>query len=220
MALRIDTPSASTRRLLGAGIVAGPVFLGTWLVQALTRDGFEPTRHPVSLLALGEGGWVQIANFVVTGALCVACAEGLRRELGTRWGPRLVAAFGVGLAVAGVFVADAGAGFPAGAPAGAPLMSWHGAVHEVGFLVAQLSWTAAAAVFTRRFAARGQRRAAVATAASLVGALVLAAWPDPASFTVRTAVASAIEFGWLAAVARSTAYSSGRTRSTHEVASS
>jgi hypothetical protein len=48
------------------------------------------------LLSLGDLGWIQIANFVVTGALFVACAVGLRRVLhpgraGT-WGPRLVGA--------------------------------------------------------------------------------------------------------------------------------
>jgi hypothetical protein len=73
------------------------------------------------------------------------------------------------LIVAGVFVTDAGAGFPAGAPAGAPEMSWHGALHEVGYLVVMLSWTAACFVFRRRFAALGQRgwaRVCVATVRS------------------------------------------------------
>jgi hypothetical protein len=51
------------------------------LLQALTRDGFDPTRHPLSLLSLGELGWVQIANFVVTGVLYLACAVGMWRVL-------------------------------------------------------------------------------------------------------------------------------------------
>jgi hypothetical protein len=207
MALHTLTRHPSTRRLLGAGIAAGPLFLGTWLAQALTRDGFDPARHPISLLAVGDGGWVQVANFVVTGALFVACGTGLRRVLDTGpgrvWGPRLVAAFGVGLVVAGVFVTDAGAGFPAGAPDGAPVMSWHGALHEVGYVLAQLSWTAAAAVFARRFVALGRRGAAAATGAAIVAALAIAAWPDPASFTIRIVVASAVQFGFVAALAAS-----------------
>ena len=146
--------SHQTARLLTAGIVAGPLFLVLWALQAFTRDGFDPGRHPISLLSLGDLGWIQIANFVVTGALFVACAVGLRRVLhpgraGT-WGPRLVGALGAGLILAGVFVTDAGAGFPAGAPAGAPEMSWHGALHEVGYLVVMLTWTAACFVFRRR----------------------------------------------------------------------
>ena len=73
--------SHPTVRLLTAGIVAGPLFLVLWALQAFTRDGFDPGRHPISLLSLGDLGWIQIANFVVTGALFVACAVGLRRVL-------------------------------------------------------------------------------------------------------------------------------------------
>src|SRR6188768_2488293 len=132
-------------RLLLLGTVAGPVFITVWLVQALTRDGFDPTRHPLSLLSLGAGGWVQIANFVVTGLLLIGFAAGVRRALhsgraGT-WGPILFAANGIGLIVAGVFVTDAGAGFPPGAPTGPPeSISWHGVLHEVGFAIASVSW--------------------------------------------------------------------------------
>jgi hypothetical protein len=76
---------------------------------------------------------------------------------GGTWGPLLVGGLGVGLILAGIFVTDAGAGFPLGAPAGAPeRLSWHGILHEVGFIVAFLSCMAACLVFARRFAARRQ----------------------------------------------------------------
>jgi hypothetical protein len=201
------TPGVShqTAQLLTAGIVAGPLFLALWALQAFTRDGFDPGRHPISLLRLGDLGWIQIANFVVTGALFVACAVGLRRVLhpgpGETWGPRLVGALGGGLMVAGVFVTDAGAGFPAGAPAGAPEMSWHGALHEVGYVVVMLSWTAVCLVFRRRFAALGQRGWARVCVATVVAALVLSGWPDPDSLTIRIVIATAVQFGFVAAVA-------------------
>jgi hypothetical protein len=133
MARRVLTPDAGapdttpeetskTRRLLACGIVAGPLFLVVALVQAFTRDGFDLSRHPISLLSLGELGWFQIANFIVTGGLYVACAVGMRRVLrhgrGATWGPRLVGALGVGLIMGGVFVTDPGAGFPPGARLG------------------------------------------------------------------------------------------------------
>jgi hypothetical protein len=194
-----------TAWLLTAGIAAGPLFLVVWALQAFTRAGFDPGRHPLSLLSLGDFGWIQIANFVVTGALFVAYAAGLRRVLhagrGGTWGPRLVWAFGAGLIVAGIFVTDAGAGFPPGAPAGAPQMSWHGALHEAGYIVAVLSWTADCLVFRRRFAALGQRGWALACVASLVAALALSAWPDLDSYTTRIVIATAVQFGFLAAVA-------------------
>jgi hypothetical protein len=195
----------STRRQLIAGAAAGPLFLTTWLAQAVTREGFDPSRHPISLLSLGDQGWIQVANFVVTGSLYVAGAVGLRRTLrrgrGRTWGPLLVGGFGVGLALAGVFVTDAGAGFPAGAPAGAPdHFSWHGVLHEVGFGLAQLSWAAATVVLARRFANQRRWGWTVACLAGLVGALTIVGWPDLNSFAVRSTVATAVEMGLLTAV--------------------
>jgi hypothetical membrane protein len=193
-------------KLLACGVLAGPLFFAVSLAQAFTRDWFDPTYHPISLLSLGDLGWIQIANFIVTGALLIACAVGMWRVLhpgraGT-WGPILVAASGIGLIVAGVFVSDAGAGFPPGTPDGPPEhFSWHGILHEVGFAVTTLSWLAACFVFRRRFAALGQRGWARACVAAPVAVIVVMAWPDVDSLSVRLAVGSAILFGFVAAVA-------------------
>jgi hypothetical protein len=199
--------SAATRtsRLLACGIVAGPLFLTVGLTQAFTRDGYDLGRHPISLLSLGDLGWVQIANFVVTGGLFIASAAGMRRVLhpgraGT-WGPLLVGALGAGLVTAGVFVVDAGAGFPPGAPEGAPEMSWHGVLHEVGFALANLGMVAGCLVFARRFAGRRQRGWAGASVATAASVLVLAAWPDLDGVSVRLVVASAILYGFVGALA-------------------
>lgn len=197
--------ATQTARLLACGIVAGPLFLTVGLTQAFTRDGFDLSRHPLSLLSLGDLGWVQIANFVVTGALFIACAVGMRRVLrpgrGGTWGPRLVGALGAGLVMAGVFVADAGAGFPPGAPAGAPQISWHGVLHEVGFVLSTLGMLAGCLVFARRFAAQGQWGWVVACVASAAAVVVLAAWPDLDGVSVRLVVASAILYGFVGALA-------------------
>jgi hypothetical protein len=194
-----------TSRLLACGIVAGPLFLTVGLTQALTRDGFDLSRHPLSLLSLGGLGWIQIANFVVTGVLFITCAVGMRRVLGPgrggTWGPRLVGALGAGLVMAGVFVADAGAGFPAGAPAGAPQISWHGVLHEVGFVLASLAMLAGFLVFARRFAAQRRWGWVGACVASAVAVLVLATWPDLDGMSVRLVVASAIMYGFVGALA-------------------
>ena len=200
------TPSAETARLLACGVVAGPLFLAVLMIQAFTRDGFDLSRHPISLLSLGGLGWIQIANFVVTGALLVACAIGMRRVLrpgrsGT-WAPRLVGAFGVGLIVAGVFTTDPGAGFPPGAPAVAPdQISWHGILHEVGSGLAFLGMIVGCLVFARRFAALKRRGWVGACVASAAVALVLASWPDADGVSVRLVIASAILFGFVAATA-------------------
>ena len=123
------TPSAAfatiarpTRALLACGVVAGPLFLVAGLAQALTRDGFDLTRHALSLLSNGHLGWIQIGNFLVSGLLTITCAVGMRRVLGRgpggTWGPRLVGIFGTSLVCAGVFRADAADGFPPGTPPG------------------------------------------------------------------------------------------------------
>jgi hypothetical protein len=191
---------------LRAALVAAPLFLTTWALQAMTREGFEPRRHPMSLLSLGEGGWVQIANFVVTGLLLIAAAHGVCQVLqsgpGRTWAPRLLRAFGAGLVIAGVFVTDAGAGFPGGAPAGAPPeLSWHGALHELGFMLTQFSWLGWCAVLARAFSARGERLGAWACLGAAAAALIAAGWPDLETLSLRLVLATAIELVLIASVA-------------------
>src|SRR5258708_21231352 len=72
--------AGQTRRLLRCGIWAGPVFTATFLAEGAARDGYRPLCHPVSSLALGPRGWVQTANFAVTGVLCLAGAAGRGRR--------------------------------------------------------------------------------------------------------------------------------------------
>lgn len=192
------------RNLLYCGIVAGPLFIAAGLIQAFTRTGFDLARHPLSLLSLGSLGWVQIGNFVVSGILYVLGAVGLRAALrqsrGGTWGPLFVGLSGIGLIIAGVFTADPGAGFPPGAPAGAPTMSWHGLLHEIGFMLSFVGAIAACAVFARHYAARGRRGWMVAALAMPVAAIVVAAWPDLNTLSVRLVIATAILFGFLTAV--------------------
>ena len=68
---------------LWAGVAAPVLFTTVYLVEGATRLGYDPLRHQVSLLSLGDRGWVQILNFLVTGALLVVFAIGLR---GWMWG--------------------------------------------------------------------------------------------------------------------------------------
>jgi len=135
----------TTRRLLAAGIVAGPLYVTVAAVQAVTRTGFDIRRHAVSLLSNGELGWIQIANFVVAGLLTVAVAVGMRRVLGSSpggtWGPRLIGVYGLSVVAAGVLVADPGAGFPVGAREVAEV-TWHGIGH---FMAGGLGFPAMAA---------------------------------------------------------------------------
>jgi hypothetical protein len=75
-------PLRITKSLLGYGVIAGPIYVLAAAVQMATRDGFDPTRHAASQLANGDLGWIQIATFLVTGAMTIAAAVGVRRALG------------------------------------------------------------------------------------------------------------------------------------------
>lgn len=158
----VTLPAAriSTRALLTGGAVAGPLYVATWLIQAFTREGFDITRHPASLLANGGPGWIQTANFVVSGLLCIGAAVGLRRTTSGRgrvWGPRLVGAYGVGLLLAAAFPADPGAGFPVGTPADYAEISTRGMGHFVAGTIGFSGLIAACLVFAAHYRALGRR---------------------------------------------------------------
>jgi hypothetical membrane protein len=174
-------PDGSTRTLLTCGVVAGPLYIVVVVLQMLTRDGFDISRHPASLLSNGDLGWIQIANFVASGLLFVAFAMGLHRVLksaagrGRTWGPRLIGVFGAGLVAAAVFSADPVDGFPPGTPVGPPTsVTWQGMLHFLVAGVAFLALIAACFVSARRFAAAGRRGWAGFSAAT--GALFLTTW--------------------------------------------
>jgi hypothetical protein len=172
-----ETSARRTQMLLACGAVAGPLFIVVGLTQALTRAGFDPVKHPASLLSVGDLGWIQITNFVVTGLLFVASAVGMRRALrpgrAATWGPRLIGPFGVALIAGGVFVADPGLGFPPGTPEGVPAeMSWHAAVHAVAPVVGFLALSLACFVFARR--SYGLREPGWATFSVIIGIVIQA----------------------------------------------
>jgi hypothetical protein len=197
---------AKARRLVNAGSLAAPVLVTTWCLQALMRDGYDATRHPMSLLALGEGGFIQIANFVVTGLLVLLLSYSFRllytTGVGHRWVARLVQLTGMGLVAAGVFTADAGAGFPAGAPEGMPDFSVHGILHEISFAVVMLAWSATLFILYRRFRRESNLALQLATVAAFLIVLVLSVFPHESSFPVRTVLASGLQLAFVAAIAR------------------
>lgn len=150
-----DAPTG--RPLLRYGMLAGPFYLAVGLIQVYFRDGFDLMRHPLSLLANGPGGWVQTANFVLTGLMVLAAAVGFRRVLGPRsrgvsW---FLGAFGASMIVAAVFPADPVDGFPVGTPEGFPTsISTPGLIHFIagtlGFVCLAVSCFFAAAAMSRR----------------------------------------------------------------------
>lgn len=164
-----------SRELLGCGVVAGPLFVGSFLAQGATRDAYSPKRHPVSSLALGPRGWVQIANFAVTGGLYLCFAVGLSRTLGarirTRLGPVLLGAGAVGMLGAAAFRTDPVSGYPPGTPDRPTRASTLGVLHDLFSVPTFLCIPAAGLAFGRAFLRVGERGWAAYSAASGLGML-------------------------------------------------
>src|SRR5262252_10837611 len=110
--------------LLTLGSAAGPLYIVVGVAQILAREGFDWTRHALSLMSNGPWGWVQVANFLASGLLVIAGAAGLQRVMptgrGRTAGPLLIGIYGLGLAGAAFFSADPALGFPPGTPDGPP----------------------------------------------------------------------------------------------------
>jgi len=168
--------SLSNRLLLHGGLIAGPLFFGSVLVQGLTRADYSPIRHPVSSLSLGRGGWLQSASFVVTGGLSLGFVVGLSRtlciEIGTRVGPVLLGAAAIGILGAAAFPTDPVGGYPPGTPLVPTSSTTLGVMHDVLTLPAFLSVPAAELTFAHAFARHGERGWAAYSAASALGMLV------------------------------------------------
>ena len=162
--------------LLGWGILAGPLYLVVGILQGLLRAGFSFARHPLSILSNGPGGWVQIANLALTGAMVIAAAVGLQRALGPKsramsW---FLAVFGAGMLVAAVFRADPMDGFPVGTPLGPPTsISTSGIIHfaagGIGFISLAISCFCAARVLARRNERSASRLSLVSGLVVLLG---------------------------------------------------
>ena len=155
-----DRAAAVTRSLLGYGVLVGPFYLVVGVAQGLLRPGFSFARHPLSVLANGEYGWVQTANFALSGLMVIAAAVGVARVVGrgaraTSWA---LGAFGVGVALAAVFRADPMDGFPVGTPLGAPTgVTTMGLLHFVVSALAFTSFGVSALLGARLLARRGER---------------------------------------------------------------
>jgi hypothetical protein len=205
-AASVTDPVASDAGALGAllvcGIVVGPLYLAVGLAQALWREGFVLSRHPLSVLANGPGGWVQTANFVVCGLMVIAAAVGLARA----WRPQsraigwVLGTFGASMIAAAAFRADPVDGFPPGTPIGMPTtISTSGLLHfafgGIGFLALAVSCLVAARAMSRRRESGMARFAFFSGVAVLVGFFLPMVAPN---VSVGTAgIWFSVVMGWL-----------------------
>jgi hypothetical protein len=104
--------------LLLVGMAAAIVFVTILLIEGALRPGYDPTYHTGSELELGERGWIQRASFLQLGVGTWAFAAGVNGTTGSVVASLLLAVFGMGSIVAGVFTPDPVRGYPPGAPSG------------------------------------------------------------------------------------------------------
>jgi hypothetical protein len=166
------------RALLACGVIAGPLLLLVILIDGATRPGYDAWRNGVSQLSSGDRGWLNRVMFIACGLLVLASAAGVRRSLvagrGTTWGPRLIAAVGAGLLVAGIFPTDPALGYP---PGEAETVSLSGGLHQIAGTVLFIGLVGAPVALRRRFAHEYARGWAIycAVTATLVTTSAVAA---------------------------------------------
>ncbi|WP_329084040.1 MULTISPECIES: DUF998 domain-containing protein [unclassified Streptosporangium] len=165
-----------TTILLTCGVAAGVLVPALILTDGATRPGYSLWHHGASQLGTGQRGWLQTVNFVIGGLLLLAFAAGLRRVLcrapqpgrAAIWGPILLAAAGLALAVAGIVPTDPALGYPPGRP---EVITATGRVHGLAGL--GLFATLAATPFVLARPLRGSNQGWVAYS-RWSGALVIA----------------------------------------------
>lgn len=185
------------RLMLHAGLAAALLFFIVPTILIYTRAGFDIERHAISSLSLGEGGWMMKAVFIVSGLLVLVCAYGVHAELARGQGgivaPLLIAAYGAGLILAGIFDAPAGLGFPPGTPMDQqPVMTTAAILHSVAFMIAFGGLILACFVFAFHFWQTEQTVwAAISVAAGI-------AMPVLIGLGMSMTVAPGIAFYWAA----------------------
>jgi hypothetical protein len=103
----LDVRSAVTRSMLGWGVVAGPFYLAFGLILALMRPGFDLGRDALSILLIGELGWLQGLNLVLSGLMTIVAAVGLSRTPDwSRAAAALVGIYGLGMVLSAFAAPD------------------------------------------------------------------------------------------------------------------
>lgn len=152
--------SSLTLGLVSSGGIGAFLFTATYLIEGVTRPGYDAWQQPVSSLSLGPGGWVQQVSFVVFGLLLLLSAYGWYRFLtpgrAATWFPLFQALSGLGLIGAGFFSLDPNPGYPPGAVLTAPTL--HGTLHAVCAYEIILTLACGCFILARRFAVEARWR--------------------------------------------------------------
>lgn len=158
--------------LLLCGALGSILFVVLLLVEGAIRRDYDALRQPVSALALGDGGWMQQAAFIATGALMLGFSAGLWGApglvAGIRWVAGLLGVYSLGLIGSGIFVTDPIGGYPPGTQA-PPAPSVAGTLHGLFSLLVFVPLFVACLVAAFVFASTGATGWAAYSALSGLG---------------------------------------------------
>ncbi len=147
--------SRSILLVLVCSPIAACLFTIVYLIEGVTRSGYNAWQQPVSALSLGPGGWVQQVNFVLFGviSLCTvpATRQLLKGGIGALWYPILKILGAFSFIMLGFFSQDPAFGYPLGAVV-LTTPTLHGTIHIVFSFVSFLALLFGSFVIARRFA--------------------------------------------------------------------
>jgi len=123
--------------LILCGLIGSVFFTFSWIIQEAFREGYNPMMNPISALAIGPLGWMQILTFFISGALIILFGYGLfnkrknKEKLLSKWAPILIIICGIGLIGAGCFITDPINGYPQGTPVLSESPSLESSIHQI-----------------------------------------------------------------------------------------
>lgn len=111
------------------GLVGPLVFIISYTIQGLFKEGYSALRYPISSLAIGETGWVQVSTFIISGLLILLFAVTVNHKINNNLIVVLYTLVGTGLIAAGIFTTDPVFGFPQNMPFIKNQFTLHGKLH-------------------------------------------------------------------------------------------
>ncbi len=155
------TADLKTKALLICGAIACPIFIIAVFIEGATRSDYNSLLYPLSSLSIGDMGWTQILNFIITGILLVLFSLGLRQVFKSKKlkfrGPLLIGLVGIGLMGAGIFVTDPIFGYPTSKPLMLRQFTFHGHLHDAFSMLVFICLPWACFAFRKHFITTGEQ---------------------------------------------------------------
>ncbi len=117
--------------LLVCGLIGPVFFIVSFSVQGIFKEDYSVLRYPISSLAIGQNGWVQVVSFLITGLLIFLFAVGVYQKLNNRLIAVLLGLVALGLIASGIFTTDPVYGYPADEPFIYREFTLHGKLHTL-----------------------------------------------------------------------------------------